>query len=249
MMTSDQNGEIDVYTIDTETAGDRTRFEQFGIALAQPTTPQYDIVLQQALPPAIIHQVRELVDANYELIKDMNKLTRAGKPVIVRAFINAIRMGFPPDQAPQLFYYMEVNGEKNLVPRTTTLEILARRSGYIDWYVEHEDDEKGNPFACTVTMWRKDKWHLDPMYHDKPYTCRYTIQYARRAGKAVDQKNDSAWYAWTQDMLYHKAFQRCFARICPELAYGYNLTAEIPDQPETANNSYADPTLDTDQQE
>ena len=90
--------------------------------------------------------------------------------------------------------------------------------------IKDENDDKGAPWACTVTMKRKNGFS---------YTARFTMDDAKRAGLI---KAGSGWEKYPANMLRARAIGYCADVVFPDVLGGLKRADEFGANLDTAGN-------------
>lgn len=107
-----------------------------------------------------------------------------------------------------------IQGKPTLIPRGALA--LAYQSGEIEsMNITEENDKNGAPYACTVTGSRKGG-------HE--YTCRFTMDDARRAGLV---KPGSGWEGYPANMLKWRAIGFWLDVVMPDVQGGMKRADEF----------------------
>lgn len=132
------------------------------------------------------------------------------------AMARAYELGFSMTAAGDVFHY--INSKPSLRPIAALALIF--KSGLLSQFDVTEEDKDGQPFACTVTMQRRDS--------GIGRSFRFTLDDARRAG-LVQPKG--AWEKWPRQMLYYRALDNVIDRLWMDVLMGLSLSTKFGDAP------------------
>lgn len=127
-------------------------------------------------------------------------------------------LGLAPMQAIQSIYV--VNGKPQMSGQLWLAKV--REAGHRVENVEHTNER------CTIRITRGDT--------GEQWTETFTIEDARNAGLL----GKGVWKSWPKRMLQWRAVANCATSICPEVALGYGLQGDEPDEVETTATALAE---------
>jgi hypothetical protein len=175
------------------------------VEVVQPMAPTFK---KQAITPSIWQMINEIAPVCHKSRLFGVSSAEAAAAIMLKGY----ELGLGITTAFE--YISVIQGRTSLKPIGAWALVL--NSGELEnWSIEDEDDDNGNPFACTVMLIRKG---------GAKYMSRITMDDARRSGHI---KEGSGWESYPANMLRWRALGFAIDVVFPDVQGGMKRADEF----------------------